>query len=48
MPKNRERQRDNRRKGKESILNTKNMYGIPDPTPKQAVEQIIRERSRLK
>ncbi|MCO5384437.1 hypothetical protein [Desulfosporosinus sp.] len=40
MPKNREKQRVNRRK--ESLLDSKNEFGITDPTPKQAVKKLIK------
>lgn len=43
--KNRGRQRVNRRK-KEEQLGGRNAYGLKDPTPKEAVDNIIREAER--
>ena len=40
--KGRERQRENRRK-KEERLESRNYYGLQDPTPRQAIDNIIRE-----
>ena len=43
--KDRERQRTNRRKMEEQ-LGSRNAYGLQDPTPKEAVSNIIREKER--
>ena len=43
--KNRERQRANRRR-KEERLDRCNCYGLQDPTPRQAVQNIINEAKR--
>ena len=43
--KNRERQRQNRKR-KEEMLNVSNEYGNCDPTPYEAVKNIILENKR--
>lgn len=43
--KNRSRQRANRMR-KEERLESRNCYGLKDPTPKRAVENIINEAKR--
>ena len=43
--KNRERQRQNRKR-KEEMLNVRNEYGNCDPTPYEAVKNIILENKR--
>jgi hypothetical protein len=45
VAKNRERQKANKRK--EERLNLKTEWGIKDPTPKEAVENIRREKWSL-
>lgn len=45
MPKNRVRQRENRKRKVEDSLKSKNEFGILDLTPKQAVEKIRRENA---
>ena len=43
--KSRERQRAKRKK-KEERLESRNCYGLQDPTPRQAIDNIIREERR--
>ena len=43
--KGREKQRENRRR-KEERLESRNCYGLKDPTPRQAIDNIIREERR--
>ena len=45
VAKNRERQKANKRK--EERLNLKTEWGVKDPTPKEAVENIRREKWSL-
>jgi hypothetical protein len=40
MARNRDRQRANKKKGKEERLDTRNAFGIKDPTPYEAVLRI--------
>lgn len=40
--KNRDKQRHNRRI-KQELLDSKNAYGVNDPTPREAVKKIVRE-----
>ena len=40
--KGREKQRENRKR-KEERLESRNSYGLKDPTPRQAIDSIIRE-----
>lgn len=44
MAKNREKQKANKQKGREERLNLLNEWNKKDPTPKQAVDNIIAER----
>ncbi len=43
--KSRDRQRINRKK-KEERLESRNCYGLQDPTPRQAIDNILREERR--
>ena len=45
--KNRDRQRHNRRV-KEELLDLRNMSGVKDPTPYEAVKEMIEENKRNK
>ena len=47
MSRNRARQRQNRRE-KAERLNLRNDYGVNDPTPRDAVNNIIREKKKEK
>ena len=44
MAKNREKQKANKQKGREERLNLLTEWNTKDPTPKQAVDNIIAER----
>ena len=44
MAKNREKQKANKQKGREERLNLLNEWNKKDPTPKEAVDNIIAER----
>ncbi|WP_158310186.1 hypothetical protein [Desulfosporosinus acidiphilus] len=43
---NREKQRELRRKERREFgLDSKNAFGVNDPTPKQAISKILKDRS---